>query len=343
MKVFAYVLCQPLLRFLQTRDELLQESADAAFARHLIDRVLAAISMIADHAPVFVSQVMLDEMLANDRAILVVREAIAEFGESLYGDDYICDTNADLVEQVEFLEDLGIRIVSNLPQNIGELTFQNLFEIAAYPPKTKANTKTLGRPDPNYPLPIQPFFQEGTFTVGTTGKVTINSLSDGGSYAGELAIFNLTEMEHLVNDSTAFITEALKRSNSHSSLGTVVISDLKEGAKYNLSLGASLQDSDRQINLASDHSPIFSMFQPENENLFGQRLLAQIDSNTIGIEDIHSELSDLDYNDLVIKLDGASVTAKPIQDNYILDWLGRNPGVSQHPTAKPTILVAPQR
>jgi hypothetical protein len=203
---------------------------------------------------------------------------------------------------------------------------------------------TTIEPGQNRPLLTQSFFQEGTFTVGSTGKITIDFLFDGGFYVGELAIFSTSGMEKLVNDPTAFITEALRRSNSHTTLGDIIISDFTEGAKSSGCLGesdfnrgeyrgpktfsltagqqyglmlipnASLQDSERKINLGSDLAPIFSMFQTENGNLFGQRLLAQIDSNTIGIEDIHSELSDRDYNDLVIRLDGASINATPIRD-----------------------------
>jgi hypothetical protein len=220
------------------------------------------------------------------------------------------------------------------------------------PTQPPIEQSTTIEPGQNRPLATQSFFQEGTFTVGSTGEITIDFLFDGGFYVGELAIFSTSGMEKLVNDPTAFITEALRRSNSHTTLGDIVISDFTEGAKSSGCLGesdfnrgeyrgpktfsltagqqyglmlipnASLQDSERKINLASDRAPIFSMFQTENGNLFGQRLLAQIDRNTIGIEDIHSELSDLDYNDLVIRLDGASINATPIR--YVIapenDW-----------------------
>jgi Domain of unknown function (DUF4114) len=212
------------------------------------------------------------------------------------------------------------------------------------PTKPAIEQPTTIDPGQNRPLPTQSFFQEGTFTVGSTGEITIDFLFDGGFYVGELAIFSTSGMEQLVNDPTAFIAEALRRSSSHSKLGDIVISDFTEGAKSSGHLGepdfnqgayrgpktlsltagqqyglmlipnASLQDSERQINLGSDRAPIFSMFQTGNGNLFGQRLLAQIDSNTIGIEDIQSALSDRDYNDLVIRLDGASINATTIRD-----------------------------
>ncbi|NJR43201.1 MAG: hypothetical protein HC767_11665 [Akkermansiaceae bacterium] len=145
-------------------------------------------------------------------------------------------------------------------------------------------------------------------TVGKTGKVTIDFLVDGGFYKGEFGLFKVDGMEKLISDPVAFTAEALRRTLSGSALGTVIVSDTTEGAKYHgvlsgeaadwnqgeyqgprsvsltpgaqygwiLIPNATFQESDRQINLASDHAPIFSIFQPENGNLFGQRLVAKL-------------------------------------------------------------------
>lgn len=76
----------------------------------------------------------------------------------------------------------------------------------------------------------------GIFTVGQSGKVSLDFLFDGGEYSGELAIFSLKGMENLEVGSTAFIQEASRRALTNSKLGYVAISDGTEGAKFNAKL-----------------------------------------------------------------------------------------------------------
>ncbi|MCL1474596.1 hypothetical protein [Argonema antarcticum] len=75
-------------------------------------------------------------------------------------------------------------------------------------------------------------FDAGIFTVGTTGTLSFDYLLDGGSYQGQLAIFNLQGIEQYTPGSTAFIQEAARRALTESNLGHVVIDDITVGAKF---------------------------------------------------------------------------------------------------------------
>ena len=73
---------------------------------------------------------------------------------------------------------------------------------------------------------------QGIFTVGSTGKVAVDYLFDGGGYKGEIAIFSITGMENLEVGSADFIKEATKRALSNSTQGYVVIQDYLERARF---------------------------------------------------------------------------------------------------------------
>ncbi|MBE9118074.1 S8 family serine peptidase, partial [Lusitaniella coriacea LEGE 07157] len=79
-------------------------------------------------------------------------------------------------------------------------------------------------------------FEQGVFTVGDSGEVSVDFLFDGGGYEGELAIFNLEGMDGFdfnnPDDFHDFILEASQRALSDSEMGHVVISDLTEGARF---------------------------------------------------------------------------------------------------------------
>ena len=72
----------------------------------------------------------------------------------------------------------------------------------------------------------------GVFTVGETGKVSVNFLFDGGKYEGEVGLFSLANMDELESGSEEFIQEATQRVTSNSKLGHILISDSTEGAKF---------------------------------------------------------------------------------------------------------------
>ena len=75
--------------------------------------------------------------------------------------------------------------------------------------------------------------QTGIFTVGETGEVTFDYLFDGGSFEGELAIFNIEGMDLYGGGSKIFSQEAALRALQNSpEWGHVIISDATEGAKF---------------------------------------------------------------------------------------------------------------
>ncbi|MFP4121327.1 hypothetical protein [Coleofasciculus sp.] len=67
-------------------------------------------------------------------------------------------------------------------------------------------------------LESDPTFESGVFTVGETGKVSVDFLFDGGGYEGELAVFSLEGMEEFEPGSEAFIQEAASRALSDSDI-----------------------------------------------------------------------------------------------------------------------------
>jgi hypothetical protein len=67
---------------------------------------------------------------------------------------------------------------------------------------------------------------DGVFTVGETGKVSVDFRYDGGGYAGQLGMFSLEGMGGLKPGSVEFKREALRRAMSESTLGRLVIDDI---------------------------------------------------------------------------------------------------------------------
>lgn len=119
----------------------------------------------------------------------------------------------------------------------GQDFFQNLTTV-----KMTAETTEDGRVDTSMltgsPGNTNPE-QDGTigeFTVGTTGKVNVDYLFRGAGYSGQLAIFSLSGMEEFKASSPEFRREAAKRALSGSTLGHVVISAARQGARFSSSL-----------------------------------------------------------------------------------------------------------
>ena len=77
-----------------------------------------------------------------------------------------------------------------------------------------------------------PQFENGTFTVNSTGRLTLDYLYDGGWYQGELAVFSLKGMEVYEPGTIEFLREATSRALSDSERGRVLISDSTEGAHF---------------------------------------------------------------------------------------------------------------
>ncbi|MEB3338602.1 MAG: DUF4114 domain-containing protein [Leptolyngbyaceae bacterium] len=187
-------------------------------------------------------------------------------------------------------------------------------------------------------------FDTGIFTVGSTGKVGVDFLFDGGGYKGELAIFSLSGMENFQPGSTEFIQEAARRALSGSSQGHVVISDPKENAWFNGTLGevsrntagekylgvkefimrpgdnfgimlvpnGTVNEVFRNPAITGNKTPLFSLgtANPTDNLYMGQIADVTGQGRTFAFEDMRVDQgSDRDYNDMIFKLTGATGTA----------------------------------
>ncbi|BAY27663.1 hypothetical protein NIES2100_74880 [Calothrix sp. NIES-2100] len=205
----------------------------------------------------------------------------------------------------------------------------------------------------------------GIFTVDATGKVSVDFLYDGGQKKGEIAIFSLEGMENLEVGSTAFIQEATRRALSNSSSGYVVVRDEIDRArftnlndelawekdynggiyqgtqKFQMVAGtkfAMMLVSDTTVaNIAQTSSPSTSnvLFSFGSVDSTGQvsSQIADITGkgNTFGWEDINtlnSNVTDRDFNDMVVQVLGATAIAPSFQDSIYSNrnWLNTNVG-----------------
>ncbi|MDJ1178445.1 DUF4114 domain-containing protein [Roseofilum sp. BLCC_M91] len=180
----------------------------------------------------------------------------------------------------------------------------------------------------------------GVFTVGETGKVSVNFLFDGGKYEGEVGLFSLADMEELEPGSEAFIQEATERVTSDSERGHILISDSTEGAKFSGQMyesrdwnqgeyqgvktfemeaggeyGLVVSPDGGISDAAEEGSPLYFSTDPEH-----QERIADITGHgrAFAIED----WKDGDRNDLIFQLTGATGDL-PELDEVIdpeLDW-----------------------
>ncbi|MGA9380950.1 MAG: DUF4114 domain-containing protein, partial [Phormidium sp.] len=199
-------------------------------------------------------------------------------------------------------------------------------------------------------------FSSGVFTVGETGKVSVDYLLDGGGYKGEIAIFSIQGMEEFEPGSSDFIQEAAHRALSNSELGYVVISDPTEGAKFNSSdnqgnyLGAkefnmrpgdefgvmlvpngTLQEVFNNPNVTGNLRPLFSLVTANPNQGFHVGQIADVtgDGHTFALEDLRVDAhTDRDYNDIIFHVKGA--TGKAVNLDEVIapekDWRTSNIG-----------------
>ncbi len=197
-------------------------------------------------------------------------------------------------------------------------------------------------------------FIGGVFTVGKTGTVEIDWLYDGGMYEGELGIFSLDGMEALLPDMNAFIAEAARRVLSASEDGYVVLSDSTEAARFSGTLGGEPKDWNSGIyqdvrqfkmrrgdlfatvlvpsgdfktllrNPGTEDAllrPLFSLVSSNPD--YGMYLGQLADVNGMGkafvYEDMSVASSDKDYNDLIIRVSGATIADAPLLDELIAE------------------------
>ena len=192
-------------------------------------------------------------------------------------------------------------------------------------------------------MPLQATSQ-GTFTIGTTGKLSFDFLFDGGQFQGELAIFSLKGMENLQIGSDAFKQEAARRALTNSTQGRILVADHSEGAKFSTKLdwednynnGAykgiknfTMQAGDRVAfmlisngtvsqtlntltsgkTLEPNRQPLFSISaaNPEFSHQFTQVGDVAGIGNLFMMEDVRLKGgSNYDYNDMVFQLTGAT-------------------------------------
>jgi len=180
----------------------------------------------------------------------------------------------------------------------------------------------------------------GAFTVGTSGQVATEFLSDGGAYTGQLAVFSLTGMEALAPGSPAFIQEAARRALSNSPEGYIIISDITEAASLNGELGEKNRNAgtpggiknfafapgthiavmlvpDGSVQQVFDNPaaggrlrPLFSL---ASANPASQIHLGEIRPGVFAMEDVRfDEGSDADFNDVIFRLQGVTGQVEPV-------------------------------
>ncbi|GEM_PF-4317566 len=184
-------------------------------------------------------------------------------------------------------------------------------------------------------------FNRGLFTVGESGFIEIDWLYDGGMYQGELGIFSVEGMEELIPDREKFVKEAVRRAMSDSEEGYVVLTDSKEGARFSGSLGepsdwnkgpyvgvkkfkmrpegtfaiilvpdSTLEElAKTPLTTVSGKRPLFSVVlsNPFHGTHLGQVADINGSGNAFVYEDMEITSSDKDYNDLIIRVIGATV------------------------------------
>ncbi|QTA86343.1 DUF4114 domain-containing protein [Desulfonema magnum] len=186
----------------------------------------------------------------------------------------------------------------------------------------------------------------GEFKVGENGIVKADWLYDGGSYEGEFAIFSFSGMKDFIANPEEFIKEAVRRALSNSTEGYVVLSDMKEGARFSGSLGESVNwnkgpykgvksfqmrpgdtfamiltpnstlESLAENPLTTDVNkrPLFSIVLSNLD--YGMHVGQIADVNGLGTafayEDQDFVKSDTDYNDIIVQITGATADVPPL-------------------------------
>jgi hypothetical protein len=185
----------------------------------------------------------------------------------------------------------------------------------------------------NSEITINPFAgMDGVLTVGNGGLLSIDVLADNGTYQGQIGVFSLTGMENFQVGSADFMQEAARRAFAEDGQGYLMYDDATQGTRFNAQLGESNCNTRdysgaKTVNFEAGEKvalilvpnghledvvegymsgamrPLFSMSEANG----GATQLAKISTNTFGWEDIgRSSFCDADYNDIVIKITGAT-------------------------------------
>jgi hypothetical protein len=193
-------------------------------------------------------------------------------------------------------------------------------------------------------------FTGGFFTVGDRGIVEIEWLYDGGRYEGELGVFSLSGMASFTPGSPEFVKEAARRALSNTEDGYIVFSDPAERARFSGALDGETKDWNagpykglRRLGMrpgdrfaailipddsienvfkdpgtaAAHKRPLFSLIASNPAQ--GMYLGQVADVNGLGrafvYEDMDASHSDLDYNDFIFQVFGATVNDIPSLDD----------------------------
>jgi PAP2 superfamily/Domain of unknown function (DUF4114) len=201
---------------------------------------------------------------------------------------------------------------------------------------------------------VNPFAaMDGVFTVGNGGLLSIDVLADNGAYQGQLGVFSLTGMENFRLGSADFMEEAARRVIDGNGEGYLLFDDATEDARFNSQLGerdynggsyngvktVGFEAGEKVAlilvpngsfenvadgNFKGSNRPLFSMSAANK----GATQFAKVSTNVFGWEDIalkggRSNFSDADYNDIVIKVSGATGQATELSQIMKADrnWL----------------------
>ncbi|NER38940.1 MAG: S8 family serine peptidase [Oscillatoria sp. SIO1A7] len=185
----------------------------------------------------------------------------------------------------------------------------------------------------------------GYFTA-LDDQISVNFISDGGAYKGEVGLFNLEGMHLYKPDSEAFFKEAARRSLSGSYLGDVSVKDsidkgqfdinypwdgnhnfgtyagfrtfdVNPGDKFGIIMvpNGTMQEVFDNPAIGGNKRPLFSLGDSNPNGAFHVGQLAAAGGNIFVMEDKRVDLgTDRDYNDIVIYVKGAKGEAVSLDD-----------------------------
>jgi PAP2 superfamily/Domain of unknown function (DUF4114) len=176
---------------------------------------------------------------------------------------------------------------------------------------------------------VNPFAaMDGVFTVGNGGLLSIDVLADNGAYQSQIGVFSLTGMENLQVGSADFMQEAARRVIDGAGQGYLMFDDATQGARFNGTLGevdcnsgaysgaktVSFSAGEKVALILMPNGNLQDVADGNDTAMFsiavangGSNQLAKVGTNTFGWEDQNiSSFSDKDYNDLIIKVSGAT-------------------------------------
>lgn len=93
--------------------------------------------------------------------------------------------------------------------------------------------------------PSRGTFQDGIFTVGANGRITVDLLTGTGFTQAELALFSLKDLKSLKG--LDWIRKAYQRALSSSALGRIVLSGHRQGPKYDFVSGIDAMQQPWQL------------------------------------------------------------------------------------------------